>query len=49
MVWDNFKTWLSKPFDASMDAFHWFLFFGFLILLSVLWTFVLRHTIGGIE
>lgn len=47
--WQNFKDWLGKPFAADMDAFHWFLFFGLLIAVSVLWSFVLKHTLGGIE
>jgi hypothetical protein len=48
-VWTNFQNWLKQPFQSGMDAFHWFLFFGFLILLSVGWTLILRHTIGSIE
>lgn len=48
-VWGGFKTWLGKPFSADMDAFHWFLFFGLLIAVSIGWSFVLKHTIGGLE
>lgn len=47
--WANFKNWLSKPFSVDMDAFHWFLMFGLLIAISVLWSFVLKHIVGGIE
>lgn len=39
---DNFKQWLNQPFSADMDAFHWFLFFGLLIAISILWGFALR-------
>lgn len=39
---DRFKQWLNQPFDAEMDAFHWFLFFGLLIAISILWGFALR-------
>jgi len=39
---DTFKTWLRQPFSADMDAFHWFLFFGLVIAISVLWGFALR-------
>jgi hypothetical protein len=48
-IWTGFGNWLKKPFSADMDAFHWFLFFGLLILISVGWTFVLRHLARGIE
>lgn len=48
-VWQNFKTWLQQPFTEGMDAFHWFLFFGLLIAISIGWSFVLKHTIGSIE
>lgn len=39
---DSFKSWLNQPFSADMDAFHWFLFFGLLIAVSILWGFALR-------
>ncbi len=41
-IMDTFKTWLRQPFSADMDAFHWFLFFGLVIAISVLWGFALR-------
>ena len=47
--WDKFKTWLTKPFSVDMDALHWFYFFGLIIAISVLWGFVLKHTIGGVS
>jgi hypothetical protein len=49
IMWANFKTWLAGPFSANMDAFHWFLFFGLLIAISILWKLVLRHVVGGVE
>lgn len=39
---DEFRTWLKQPFSADMDAFHWFLFFGLIIAISILWGFALR-------
>ena len=39
---DTFRDWLSRPFSADMDAFHWFLFFGLIIAISILWGFALR-------
>lgn len=42
-MWENIKNWYSQPFSDEMDATGWFLFFGLLIAISVLWTFILRH------
>lgn len=39
---DSFRAWLNQPFSADMDAFHWLLFFGLLIAISILWGFALR-------
>lgn len=38
----RFYDWMRQPFSADMDAFHWFLFFGLLIAISILWGFALR-------
>lgn len=48
-VWTGFKAWLKKPFSTDMDALHWFLFFGLFIAISIGWSFVLSHTVKGIE
>ena len=37
-----FQEWLKKPFSSDQDALHWFLFFGLIIAISVLWGFVLK-------
>jgi hypothetical protein len=47
--WQNFTNWLGKPFSIDMDAFHWFLFWGLLIVIAIAWGFVLRHVYGGVE
>lgn len=39
---EDFKGWLRHPFQADMDALHWFYFLGLLILLSAAWGLVLR-------
>lgn len=39
---DAFKAWLAQPFEADMDAWHWFLFFGLIIAISIGWGLVLR-------
>ena len=48
-LWDNFRAWLAQPFSVDMDAFHWFLMFGLVIAIAVLWSFILRHVIKGID
>lgn len=48
-IFTGFKNWLAKPFATDMDAFHWFLFFGLLVAVSVGWSFVLKHTLGSID
>lgn len=42
-MWTSFKDWLNKPFDADMDALHWFLFFGLIIIISIAWGMILRE------
>lgn len=39
---DRFRNWLAQPFSTDMDALHWFLFFGLVIAISILWGFALR-------
>jgi hypothetical protein len=39
---ENFKQWLRQPYSTDMDAFHWFLFFGLMIAISILWGMSLR-------
>lgn len=43
---DKAKEWLSHPFEEKMDAWHWFLFVGLLILLMIVWRFILAHMKG---
>lgn len=37
------KAWLGRPYSDDMDWFHWFLFFGFLLALSVIWAIILHN------
>lgn len=41
-MWMNFKNWLAAPYRDEMDAAHWFYFLGLLIVLTALWSLVLR-------
>lgn len=40
-MWADFKAWAKSPFQADMDALHWFLFLGLLIMLLAGWRMVL--------
>lgn len=40
---DAFKDFWNKPFDSDMSATRWFLFFGLLIVISVMWSLVIRE------
>ncbi len=42
----KYQAWLARPFQADMDALHWFLFIGLVIVVFILWGLVLR-TIEG--
>ena len=42
-------AWIKKPFSSDMDAMHWFLFFGLIIVISFLWSRVLFYINKGIE
>lgn len=39
---DTFKAWWQQPFSADMDAVHWFLFFGLIVAISIVWGMALR-------
>jgi len=43
---DTIKEWYNRPFSEDMDATQWFLFFGLIIAISVLWGLILRHIIN---
>ena len=40
---ENVKEWLSHPFSMEMNAWHWALFLGFLLVVAGLWQRVLAH------
>lgn len=39
---DQFRQWLNQPFQGNMDALHWFLFFGLIIVSFILWHMILK-------
>lgn len=42
---DGFRAFLKRPFDPSMDAWGWFLFFGLLIVITTIWQMVLARVV----
>lgn len=40
---DDFRTWAATPFSADMNATHWFMFVGLLLLILMLWGMILGH------
>lgn len=40
---ENVKDWLKQPFNVEMDAAHWALFLGLLLVFAGLWHRVLKH------
>lgn len=39
---DAFLTWLKEPFQPSMSAGRWFLFYGLILIIAALWHFTMR-------
>lgn len=48
-MWDNFKSWLAKPFSVDMSAGGWFVFIGLLLIIMVMWRLILVHITETIE
>lgn len=42
-MWNNFVAFMAEPFKEDMDAINWFLFVGFILILLILWTIILKH------
>ena len=47
-VIDGLKNWATTPFSTQMDLTRWFLFTGLIIVVVILWTLILRETLGEI-
>lgn len=37
------SDWSKAPFSSGMSVWGWFLFFGLLIVISILWSRILRE------
>jgi hypothetical protein len=40
---DGLKTWYNAPYDEKMTATRWFLFVGFLMIIGIVWTVIIKH------
>lgn len=38
-----FKDWLTQPFRVEMDAVHWAMFIGLMLVIIILWNRILSH------
>ena len=47
-MWDKVKSWYAQPYQANMDATHWFLFLGLLLFLMAAWRVVLGHIVRDV-
>ena len=44
MFWQSFREFMAKPFSSDdMDAGHWFLFIGLLIVITIIWRLIFQH------
>lgn len=39
---DSFQAWLAQPFSTNMSAAQWFLFFGLIMVIALLWHIILQ-------
>jgi hypothetical protein len=40
---DGLKTWWNTPYNENMTAARWFLFVGFLMIIGIIWTVIIKH------
>lgn len=45
-VFSSIHDWAKQPFQTQMDAWHWALFVGLILVLSFTWHLVLRDLKG---
>jgi len=49
-MWDQITAFWKQPFSADMDALHWFLFLGLVIVIAFAWrNLILSHILEGLE
>lgn len=48
-VISRMSAWLRRPFSGDMDATHWFLFLGLILVIVFLWSRILHYINKGIE
>jgi hypothetical protein len=45
----RFTAWVKKPFSGDMDALHWFLFLGLVLVAVFLWSRIMFYVKKGVE
>lgn len=46
---ERFAAWMRRPFSGDMDAVHWFLFLGLILIAVFLWSRIMHYVNKGIE
>lgn len=46
---DRVKAWLDRPYDDLMDYKGWILFLGFVAIVSLFWSRVIKETIANFK
>lgn len=40
---ERIHGWLRKPYSDDMDALHWVLFLGLVLIITFLWSRIMAH------
>lgn len=42
-MFGQLQTWFDSPYSDNMSAIRWFLFVGFLLIVGVVWSVIIKH------
>jgi hypothetical protein len=43
IIWEKFKRWFDRPFEADGSAINWLLFIGLLVIALFFWSRVVAR------
>jgi hypothetical protein len=43
---DRVKHWLNKPYSDDMNVYDWFVFLGFVAIVTLIWSKFIKFSIG---
>jgi len=46
---DSIKAFWAKPYNDDMNVTDWFLFYGLLVAIAMVWAMILGHIKGAME